>query len=272
MDTLFHIFSKIFWMACAPDMLLVFLMVLCLILFWFRSQKSLILLHLIVAVFILLSFLPVGKWTLYPLENRFMPPTSLPKQIDGILVLGGAERLDISSYWNQPETNGHAERLFSFIHLIRQYPDAKRVYSGGIGGLDRNLPTASNMVRQLFETQGVDVEAIFFEDTSRNTYENALQTKKMLDPAPGETWLLITSAFHMPRAIGAFNQNGWHMIPYPVDHQVNPDRLFKLRFSLAGNMVDLKNAVHEWVGLAAYYATGKSRPLFPGPKTESYSQ
>ena len=267
MDTLFFIFSKLFWMFFAPDVVLLILLIVCLALFWFKqTKKGVALLNILVILFTLVSILPVGKWLFHPLEKRVSIPSVLPDRIDGVLLLGGAERLDMTGYWQQPEVNEYAERYFAFIELIKKYPDATHVYTGGIGSLNQNQPSASDVAKQLLKSQGIDIGQIMFESDSRNTYENGILTQKMVQPGPEENWILITSASHMPRSIGVFNKIGWKIIPFPVDHRVNPEHLFTLHINPAENLKELRSALYEWVGLTAYYLTGKTTPFLPSAK------
>jgi uncharacterized SAM-binding protein YcdF (DUF218 family) len=115
----------------------------------------------------------------------------------------------------------------------------------------------------MFEEQGLDVARVIFERESRNTYENALLSKKLVQPREGETWLLITTAWHMPRSVGIFCKQQWPVIPYPVDHATNRGSQFSIYFSLAGNLRNLNIAMREWIGLAVYYFTDKTTKLFP---------
>ena len=105
-----------------------------------------------------------------------------------------------------------------------------------------------------------------FEDRSRNTHENAVFSHALAQPKPGETWVLITSAFHMPRAVGAFRRAGWTVVPYPVDYALEPDPPMSWQMDFLGAMGTLRSAVHEWTGLAAYRLTGKTDALFPAPE------
>ncbi len=265
MDTFFFMFSKIFWIVFSPDSILVLLLVLCLFFFWFKTpKKALILLHFIVVSSILITFLPMGKWLLYPLETQFLPTRDLPEKIDGIIVLAGSERLFLTQYWQQVETNGAAERYIAFIHLIKKFPNAKHVFTGGIGRLNQNGVNSTDVARKLFSELQLNTQKIIFEDKSRNTFENAVRTKELVNPRLNEQWILITSASHMPRSMGIFYKLGWKVIPYPVDHKVHPERLLRMSPNFSGNLNDLKTALYEWIGLAAYYITGKTISFLPG--------
>jgi uncharacterized SAM-binding protein YcdF (DUF218 family) len=127
--------------------------------------------------------------------------------------------------------------------------------------------TEAESVRQFFVDMGLPPERVLLEDRSRNTDENALFSRDLIKPKPGERWLLVTSAYHMPRSIGIFRRAGFAVEPYPVDWRTRGTadwtRAFD-RMSEGLRRTDL--ATREWVGLLAYWATGRSAELFPGPR------
>lgn len=200
---------------------------------------------------------------LYPLERHFQHNPVLPEQVDGIIVLGGSVLPQESAEWQQLETNRTHERLSYFIQLAHQYPEAKLVFSGGNGSLDTDRPTEAEIVKNHFLAAGILQERLILEDKARNTAENASLTKQLVNPQAGENWIVITTAFHMPRAIGVFCQQNWPVIPYPVDHQTLPSKLYVADFNLIGHANNLVLASHEWTGLLAYYLTGKIKTLIP---------
>ena len=99
----------------------------------------------------------------------------------------------------------------------------------------------------------------------RIEYENAVVTFGLVKPKPGERWILVTSAFHMPRAVGCFRRVGWRVIPYPVDFNFEGDERFELAFDLAGGINAFASGLHEWLGLTFYWLTGKTDTFFPAP-------
>lgn len=200
---------------------------------------------------------------LYPLESRFTHNPVLPEKIHGIMVLGGSVLPEISSAWQQLETNEYHERLSSFIELAHQYPQAQLVFSGGNSSFELNVPTEADIVRSYFLKSGLQPERLWLESRARNTSENVILTKRLLNPQSEENWILITTAFHMPRSIGIFCQQDWPVIPYPVDHKTNPNKLYEINFNLLGHANYLVTAAHEWTGLLAYYLTGKINKLLP---------
>jgi uncharacterized SAM-binding protein YcdF (DUF218 family) len=106
---------------------------------------------------------------------------------------------------------------------------------------------------------------VIFEDRSRNTYENAVLSKALAGPAEGERWLLVTSAAHMPRSVGVFRQAGWPVIAYPVDFRTSDEIGFLQMPDAAQRWAELDQAIKSWVGLVAYWLTGRTSALFPAP-------
>jgi uncharacterized SAM-binding protein YcdF (DUF218 family) len=263
-DTLFFILSKLIWLAFSPDALIVLFLVLCLVLIWFnRLKKAKILLHIVVSLCLVITFLPVGQWVLYPLESRFLPVMELPRNVDGIIMLAGAENLSSTEFWKQHQLGDAAERYTQFIYLMNHYPDARHIFTGGIGSLNQSGINSSDVAKMFFASQSVDINEITFESESRNTYENVVNTRKRVRPLPGETWLMVTSAYHMPRAIGIFSKQNWPVIPFPVDYKTHPEKLLDISVNFSGNLSHLCLGLHEWTGLLAYYLTGKTAGLLP---------
>ncbi|MFH2057872.1 MAG: YdcF family protein [Pseudomonadota bacterium] len=267
MDLIFFYFSKILWMIFSPDILLVLLLITGLILLCFKAyRKAKYILSITIVFIFMITVFPLGNLLLYPLETRFPTRQTLAEPIDGVIVLAGAEKIHSSILWGQVELNGSAERYFAFIHLIKQFPTAKHLFTGGTGSLELQEYKSTQVAKQLLIQQGIDTGRIMFESESKNTCENAVLSFRMVRPHPKERWVLITSASHMARSVGVFNKAGWQVIPYPVDHNVHRKTLFKFTLDFSGNLNRLKSALKEWVGLGAYYLTGKTDRLFPGPE------
>lgn len=215
-------------------------------------------------IMLLIALFPVGDWMLSPLETRFETNPELPEKLDGIIVLSGGEACVLSELWDQVELWQAAERSLGFMALARKYPQARLVFTGGTGSLLSQEYKAADVAKRLYEEQGMDVSKIHFERNARNTYENAIFTRKEINPLPGETWVLITTAWHMPRSVGIFCKAGWPVIPYPVDHWTEPGNLVRIDFNFSGHLKTLTAAFKEWVGLVVYYLTGKTTGVFPG--------
>ncbi len=264
MDTVFFWLSKSLWFLLSP---LNFIL-LCLTLVWLlwllnirKYLKSLA--TALLLVLYAMAIFPLGSSMLHPLENRFQTNPPLPQEVEGIIVLSGSISADKSKLWNQTEVNAAVDRELAFIKLARRYPHAALVYSGGSSNLLAQENKAADVARRLFSELGFNPERITFERESRNTWENARLTFQNVQPELKRPWILITSAFHMPRSVGVFCKTGWPVIPYPVDHYSSPEPSFKPGFSLAGRSGILDMAVHEWLGLLAYRLTGKTDALLP---------
>lgn len=264
MDSVFYWASKLIWTLVAPDHLLLILLTFVCGLFWAGYQQSA--LHAFSALtvtFWLIALFPIGSWLLYPLEAKFPANPPLPEHLDGVVMLAGAEKIDASYAWQQVELKAYSERALTFMQMARKYPDAKLVFTGGLGSQFDESFQEADVAAQLFKQQGLDIGKIQFERHSRNTYENALLGKALVKPKQGERWLLITSASHMPRAVGVFCRVGWPVIPYPVDHWTVPGGFGHLDFAFGENLEQLTYAVREWLGLTAYYLTGKTTAWVP---------
>jgi len=264
MDTAFFIASKIIWALISPDGIIVLLGLsawLALRFGWLRLSRRL--LSCCALLLLIIGFLPVGEWLISPLEHRFASNAALPAQVDGIIVLGGAISPSKSEAWQQVELNSSADRLTNFLYLANLYPSAQLVFTGGNGTVGDQEFKEAAMARVLFSQLGLAEAAIIYESESRNTFENVRNTKALVNPGPDETWLLVTSAFHMPRSVAVFCQQNWRVHPYPVDHYSMPDNLFRIQFAFAANLNLLTQATREWVGLAAYRISGKTNQFLP---------
>ena len=257
--------SKLFWWVANPGNVLLALLCLGMFALWLgRLRLGGWLVGLVTALCVVVTVLPVGSWLLSPLENRFPQPT-LPEHVDGIIVLGGAINPILSAARHQPVLTDSAERLVAFVALARRYPDARLVFSGGSAALVDTTDREADVARKVFQELGLDVARVVFERDSRNTYENARFSKRLMAPKPGERWVLITSAYHMPRAVGCFREAGWPVIPYPVDYGTSPDG-DPPSFSLLAGLDGVHWALREWIGLAFYRLAGRTDRLFPGPQ------
>jgi uncharacterized SAM-binding protein YcdF (DUF218 family) len=258
-DGVFFIVTKLVWLFISPDSLIVLLGIgawVCLVIGWHKLSRSL--LALCALLLLLVAFLPLGEWLIAPLEQRFVANAALPATADGIIVLGGAISPHQSAAWNQAELGPAADRLTNFLYLARLYPSAQLVFSGGSGSLlDQDLKEAE-FTRYWIEQLNPQQRAIIYESESRNTYENIRNSKQLLTPGQGENWILVTSAFHMPRAVAIFCQQQWPVMAYPVDHYSRKGDLLRIQFDFAGNLGTLRTAVREWAGLIGYRISGRT--------------
>lgn len=260
MDSPFFIASKIFWFLARPENWVVALLLLAAIAFRrgrYRSGKAW--LRAGIATILIVGILPVGEALLLPLEQRFpvRPPVAAPV---GIIVLGGAEDGRRTQATGLPEVSEAAERFLAGIALARTYPEALLIFSGGSGALLGEGASGADVAAEIFRESGVAAERVLLEGASRNTAENAAKTRDLVDTSLDGPWLLVTSAFHMPRAVGTFCAAGWqNIVPYPVDYRAVGE--VSLGWDLAGNLSTLDLAVKEWIGLFAYRLTGRTEAL-----------
>ena len=157
--------------------------------------------------------------------------------------------------------------MTAFADLAKKYPQAQLVFSGGSGVLFQQDLKEAHFVRPIFENLGIIGKRVHYEDQSRNTAENAMFTKELVKPSNEGFWIIITSAFHMPRAIGAFRKVGWNAIPYPVDYSTMAGKQSQVTFNFSGGISWLATGLHEWLGLTFYWLTGRTNEFFPEPIT-----
>ena len=267
MDDIFFTSSKVLWGIFQPDSLFFWLLIMGTLLLWTRFSnigRRVVTVTLILVL--VLGAFPVARWLNSPLEKRFPTVRNLPADIDGIVVLGFEFnfRKNIHGQFDLP-LNNSGQRLMEALVLMDRFPSAPVFFSGYSGRLFYKGEGEHEMARLFFKSKGADITRIHYEKSARNTYENAINTKNLAAPNLGENWLLVTSARHMPRSMGVFRKIGWDMIPYPVDFLIfdNHKRWIKAPSFL--NVLLASDATREWVGLLAYYLTGKTDDFFPAP-------
>jgi uncharacterized SAM-binding protein YcdF (DUF218 family) len=209
---------------------------------------------------------PLGNVLIIPLEDRFPPWDDTRGAPDGIVVLGGAITPDVSAARGEVALNEAAERVTAAVALARRYPAARIIYSGGTAALIFPEGSEAASAVRLFESLGIPQARIIAEEQSRNTVENAVFSLLLAMPQPGERWLLVTSGYHMPRAMGVFRRAGFPVEAYPVDWRTRGPQDALRPFSTLGSGLERADtAAREWVGLLIYWLTGRSAVLFPGP-------
>tara|TARA_Y100001960_G_scaffold160002_1_gene168218 strand:- start:119 stop:922 length:804 start_codon:yes stop_codon:yes gene_type:complete len=266
MDNTTWVISKIFWLLASPNTS-IFLVLLAGVGLLFLSREKLgkKLIVASTALILLFSSLPIYEILLLPLENRFPIPEPLPEKLDGIIVLGGAEIPKLTKLRGQISLTNSAERLTTFVSLARKYSDAKFVYAGGQGAITAQKYKSAATARLFFEQMGLDTSHIIFDSQSRNTQENAENALKLVHPEKGEQWVLITSAWHMPRSVGIFRKLNWQVIPYPVDFKTTGELEMDIKLPRFSTIGSVSNAIYEWIGLFYYWLMGRTSELFPGP-------
>jgi uncharacterized SAM-binding protein YcdF (DUF218 family) len=225
--------------------------------------------RLIVASLILLAvlgFSPLSNALILPLEQRFPPWDASRGPPAGIIVLGGAFDTLVSATRDDIPLTDAAERMTVSAALARQYPQARLIFTGGTGTLVYDGPTEGELARRFYAGLGIPADRITIEEASRDTAENAVLTKPLANPKPGECWLLVTSAYHMPRSIGAFRRVGFAVEAYPVDYRTRGiEDLARAFPSLGEGLRRGDTATREWIGLLMYRLAGRTSELFPAP-------
>lgn len=263
---MFFIASKIFGFVATPSnfaALLCFAGLLLLATPWRVTASKLIVGG--VVLLLVFGFSPLGNVLLLSLSERFPPWHDSGRVPDGIIVLGGAINPELSAARGVAEINSAAERMTAAVELARRFPSARIVLSGGNNSLVNPVSTEAIAGARFLESLGVAHDRILLEDKARTTSENALFTRDLLKPKPGEYWLLVTSAMHMPRAVGAFRAAGFAVEPYPVDWRTRGWQDASMPFeTLSAGLSRTDAAVHEWIGLIGYRLSGRSSELLPG--------
>lgn len=264
----FFVVSKLAWLLAAPSNFFILLVALGAGLSWTRARRGgRIVLTFGVLGLLVGAFTPVGNALISPLEDRFpLPSAAAMASPAGIVVLGGAMDEDITDLRHSATLTQDGSRMTLGVALARNYPNAKLVFSGGTGHLLGARYTEADAAKSLWLSLGVPASQMLFEGRSRNTYENALFTKALLHPVAGQVWLLVTSAYHMPRAMGIFRKIGFAVVPVPTAYRTKPwPKWLAPDFEASRNLQTLDIAVHEWLGLIAYRLSGRTDALFPAP-------
>src|ERR1700691_979470 len=224
---------------------------------------------LLIASVVLLAicgFSPLGNLVLYPLEMRFPPWDATRGAPDGIVVLGGSIDADLSIAHDAAAFTAAAGRLIEAAALAHHYPNARVIFSGGSANLISADAREADYAAAIFESLGVSRERLTMERRSRNTQESAEFSKAIAAPKNGERWLLVTSAYHMPRSVGLFRKAGFAVEPYPVGWRVGGFAdLFKVSIFAIEGLDCTDTGIREWMGLVAYWITGRTSEFFPGP-------
>lgn len=264
---LFYSLSKIFWLLFQPITIIFVLIVIASLAIWRGFRRfSLGVLGLSIAILFFAAFTTLGAVLLAPLEDRFAKPDELPQHVEGIVVLGGYMNGEINAGRKGFELNSAADRIFETMRLARLYPNAKVIVSGGEGAFFEESAKEADSTRQMLADLGFSGERYIFENKSRNTVENAVFSRELAQPRPGEAWLLVTSAYHMPRSIGCFRKADFEVVAWPVDYKTRASERFAPYLESPNEALSrFSVAVREWVGLAAYWLAGKTDMLLPQP-------
>lgn len=252
----FFILSKLFWLVAVPSHVVLWLALATVVLLVAGYRRAGERCAVATALlFILIGLLPTWQLLAWPLENHYPQPV-WPHHVDGIVVLGGGVGSAMLASRGAPTADAGIVRIIWAYRLARRFPHARVIFSGGAGSLAGGDIPDTVGARMLFSAMGLDPKRLTLESKSRNTYQNLVYSRRLARPKPGEVWMLATSALHMPRAMDVARRIGWTMRPWPTDydtlrHQTN------WSFDIPGNLGMTDKAVHEWIGLAVYWITGR---------------
>ena len=267
---MFFYLAKVLWFLLQPSTLIALLIAYGAILIWTgwaRWGRRFV--SVGAALLLIAGLSPLGNALILPLEDRF-PRTNLDQAPPptGFIVLGGAEDRLVGAARKAPALNEAGERVVETVMLAGRFPEAKIAFTGGDAGILYKSDSEAIGARRLFTDMGVASDRLILEGGARDTYENAVYLKAELEKlgllGPGKRWVLITSAYHMPRAIAAFRQASFEVEPWPVDYRTSGKVHLGLDFTQPTlNAQQTATAIREWIGLVAYYATGRTSALYP---------
>jgi uncharacterized SAM-binding protein YcdF (DUF218 family) len=250
--------SKLMALLTQPLAWVVVLLMFGLLLMRRRPRAAHRFLSAALALLLLIGWLPLPDALLRVLEQRHPAPTQIDvARYAGVIVLGGATE---SAYvWEghaQPALNSAAERMTAALPLLREHPPWKLLFTGGEGELIAGSLTEAERARRFFAQMGVPPSQLLLEDQSRTTHENAVLSAQLPGVDKTQPWLLVTSAWHMPRAFATFEKTGWNVTPWPVDYRAGL-RTPWTQYSLAQGVSRWQTALHEYLGLLAYRLLGR---------------
>ena len=260
--------SKLIWFLAAPtNALTVLACIVAVLLFTRFARPARWLAACVAAGFVIGGMSPLPYWLMRPLEDQFPRPV-ITGDVTGIIVLGGA----ITTTRGMTALNDAGARMTDSAALALRFPNAKIAFAGGDGSLIEDQGpaealTEAEAARRFYTGLGIAAERIIMEDRSRNTHENAIFVKPLIAQKPGETWLLVTSAWHMPRSVGIFRKAGVDVVPYPVDYTTRgvPRDYRQLNRGLSYGLGLTDLAIKEWIGLIVYRLVGYTDALLPAP-------
>lgn len=262
---MFFILSKTAAVLLLPSSLIVIVGVLGLLLLAMRRRAGLWLISASLTMLIVAGVSPLAAVLGHVLESRFPPWDPARGAPHGLVVLGGAILPELSRQHGAPVLGSDAGRVVAIAKLARDYPDARIIYSSGDASLRGDRLPEAPFLYPLLDRFGIPRARVELESRSRNTAENAVFSKEIARPKPGERWLLVTSAQHMPRAVGCFRRAGFDVEAYPAVWHTGLKVAYWPSFSIGRNLARLDLVANEWIGLFVYWITGRTSALLPAP-------
>ncbi len=266
---MFFYAAKIVWFFAQPSVALTTLLLVGAGLLLTRFASAGVAIVIVCAILLAVFGLsPFGNAIILPLEDRIPRATLADREkIAGIVVLGGAEDVSVGRARKTSSLNEAADRLFEAAALAREHPEAMILFSGGDAGFIREAGNESAGAAYILLRLGVQDDRLLLEDKARDTYENAVYSGVVMKQSSRKgRWLLITSAYHMPRAIGCFRKAGIKVSPWPVDYRTRGAQDFARGFDkVSEGLRRVDVATREWMGLLVYWLTGRTDSLLPRP-------
>lgn len=217
---------------------------------------------------LIFGVLPTSHYLAAALESRF-PQPRLPAHVTGIILLAGSERPTPSQAHGEPQVGVRGGRHLTTQRLSRAHPEARVFFTGGPRSAPGKGPleTQAAVAAALFDDAGIAPSRVTFDEQSPDTCASPSNVLRLAGPRPGESWIVVTSAIHMPRTIACFRAAGWaDIVAQPADYRVTLGPWNTSTFQVAENLAILDDAAHEWLGLAYYRLTGRTQEFFPGPR------
>lgn len=207
---------------------------------------------------VLLGWRALPDRLMHALETWHAPARQAASAYAGVVVLGGSfERASLQTGRSSVQLNAQAERLTEAVALARAYPDLPIVFTGGCVDTGEGCVAEAELAQRFFTQMGLAPERVRYESASRTTFENALHTAQLPGVDKTRPWLLLTSAWHMPRAMAAFRAQDWNVTPWPADFRSN-DHMPWNAYSLTLGVRQWQLALHECLGLLAYWVSGRA--------------
>ncbi|WFS03310.1 YdcF family protein [Rhizobium tumorigenes] len=262
------VLSKAIWIFCQPFSLALTLCIVCLISVVIGLRQLAICSVLFSILILTVSlFTTCGAVMVQSLEDRFpRPPGGDPSDVKCLIVLGGGFANDVDTFRGGYEMIDAGDRFVEAIRLSHKYPNSRIIVSGGDGFITGGFLGDAVISQRMFSAFGISQSRVLNDATSRTTFENAINTKTLLDANGFSNCLLVTSGFHMPRSVGIFRHLGIEVVPWVVDYRTTGRE--HLRFDISQpetNASLLAVAMKEWIGMIGYYGVGRTSAIFPAP-------
>lgn len=252
------IYREIGWWIINIDLVFLVLLLMGAVFLWFKKKiwgKRLILLSCLGFAFF--GVVPVGLWTFEQLENRFPRIQDIPSDAKGMIFLGGSFDIHTTKARGETSYNLNGGRFVHFVELARKYPHLQVVCTG--------TPFEAETAKKELMALGMDPSRFLFEADSKDTKGNALKTANLINPKPEDKWVLVTSAYHMPRSVGLFRKAGFNLIPYPVDYHTKGRFESWFFIGLKNNLEAWQASSREWLGMVVNYIMGRSNEILAKP-------